>query len=157
VLGTRETLPQIEREYISTGKVKYVFRDFPIETIHPQAFKGHEAARCAGDQGKLWEMHSRLFTHQRAMSPDDLSDHAQALDLDATSFQVCLDSSKHAPGIRTSLADGQKAGVSGTPTFFLGYTEPSDPNIKIVRMLRGAQSYANFKEAIESLLSSRQQ
>ena len=79
---SRDTLPQLEREYIASGKLKYVFRNFPIESIHPQAFKAHEAANCAGEQGKYWEMHGRLFANQKAMSPKDLSDHAQALALE---------------------------------------------------------------------------
>ena len=148
----RETLIQIERDYIRTGKVKYVFRDFPIESLHPQAFKGHEAARCAGEQGKYWEMHARLFTNQKTLSPNDLADHAQALGLDMPNFQLCLESGKHVAAIRMDLAEGRKAGVSGTPSFFLGLTEPNNPNVRVLRVLRGAQPFPSFKEAIESLL-----
>ncbi|MBI3001710.1 MAG: DsbA family protein, partial [Deltaproteobacteria bacterium] len=121
-----QTAPQIEKDYIQTGKVRYVLKDFPIASIHPQAFKGHEAAHCAGEQGKYWEMHGRLFANQKAMSPKDLSDHAQALALDMPKFQQCLDSGKHAAKIRKNLADGQKAGVQGTPSFFLALPEPND-------------------------------
>jgi len=151
----RDTLPQLEREYISTGKVKYVFRNFPIESIHPQAFKAHEAANCAGEQGKYWEMNGRLFANQKAMSPKDLSDHAQALALDMPKFQQCLDSGKYAEKIRKDLVDGQKAGVQGTPSFFVALTEPNDTNLKVLRTIRGAQPYAAFKDAIESLLSAQ--
>ncbi len=63
---------QIEAEYIKTGKLRYVIREFPLESIHPQAFKAAEAALCAGDQGKYWEMHDRLFANQRALAPDQL-------------------------------------------------------------------------------------
>lgn len=150
-----QTVPQIEKDYIQTGKVKYVMRDFPIESIHPQAFKGHEASHCAGEQGRYWEMNGRLFANQKAMSPKDLSDHAQALVLDMPKFQQCLDSGKYAGKIRQDLLEGQKAGVQGTPTFFLGYTEPNDSKVKVVRVIRGAQPYAAFKEAIESLLSGQ--
>ena len=152
---SRDTLPQLEREYIASGKLKYVFRNFPIESIHPLAFKAHEAANCAGEQGKYWEMHGRLFANQKAMSPKDLSDHAQALVLDMPKFQQCLDSGKHAAKIRKDLADGQKAGVQGTPSFFLGLTEPNDGMVKAVRIIRGAQPYAAFKAAIDSLLSAQ--
>jgi len=151
----RETLPQLEREYIATGKIKYVFRNFPIESIHPLAFKAHEAANCAGEQGKYWEMNGRLFANQKAMSPKDLSDHAQALVLDMPKFQQCLDSGKHAAKIRSDLADGQKAGVQGTPSFFLGLTEPNDGIVKAVRIIRGAQPYAAFKAAIDSILAGQ--
>jgi protein-disulfide isomerase len=149
----RETLPQIERDYIKTGKVKYVFRDFPIEAIHKEAFKAHEAANCAGEQGRYWEMHDRLFLNQKAMGLKDLVNHAQALGLDMPKFQLCLDSGKQTSEIRKDMADGQKAGVRGTPTFFLGMTEPNDPKLK-ARAIIGAQPYTIFKTALDSLLSS---
>lgn len=150
-----QTAPQIEKDYIQTGKVRYVLRDFPIESIHPRAFKGHEAAHCAGEQGKYWEMHSRLFANQKAMNPTDLLDHAKALGLEMPKFQQCLDSGKHAAKIRKDLADGQKAGVQGTPSFFLALPEPNDGMVKAVRMIRGAQPYAAFREAIENLLTAQ--
>lgn len=150
-----QTAPQIEKDYIQTGKVKYVLKDFPIASIHPQAFKGHEAAHCAGEQGKYWEMNGRLFANQKAMSPKDLSDHAQALALDMPQFQQCLDGGKYAGKIRQDLTEGQKSGVQGTPTFFLGQTEPNDSKVKVVRIIRGAQPYAAFKQAIDSLLSTQ--
>lgn len=151
----RDTLPQIEREYIATGKIKYVFRNFPIESIHPQAFKAHEAANCAGEQGKYWEMHDRLFANQNALGLKDMPNHAQAFGLDLPKFQQCLDSGKQASKIRGDLADGQKAGVQGTPTFFLGLTDPKDTMVKALRVIRGAQSYAAFKQALDSLLSGQ--
>jgi protein-disulfide isomerase len=73
-------LPQLDREYIQTGKVKYVFRDFPLSS-HKQAFKAAEAANCAGEQGKFWQMHARLFENQGALSVENLSRYAQSLDL----------------------------------------------------------------------------
>lgn len=150
----RETLPQIEAEHIKTGNVKYVFRDFPIESIHPQALKAAEAAHCAGEQGKYWEMHGRLFADQRALGLKDLPQHAQALALDARNFQECLDSGKYAANLRRDLADAQKAEVTGTPTFFLGLTEPNSSQVRVLRRLVGAMPYAAFKEAIDGLLSS---
>ncbi|MCH7923672.1 MAG: thioredoxin domain-containing protein, partial [Nitrospinae bacterium] len=83
-------MPKIEKEYIETGKVKYVFRDFPIKQLHPNAFKAAEAANCSAEQGKYWEMHARLFANQRALGPEDLSGHAEALGLDLSKFQPCL-------------------------------------------------------------------
>jgi protein-disulfide isomerase len=63
----RATLPPLESEYIATGKIKYVFRNFPIASIHPLAFKAHEAANCSGEQDKYWEMHDRLFANSKAL------------------------------------------------------------------------------------------
>jgi protein-disulfide isomerase len=148
-----DTFPQMRRDYIDTGKVKYVFRNFPLEAIHPDAFKAAEAAHCAGEQGKYWEMHDRLFANQRALGAAQLVGYAQALGLDPQPFRQCLDSAKYAAEIRKDLEDGQKAGVRGTPTFFLGLTDAKDPQIKVLRMLVGAQPYARFKEAIEALLA----
>ena len=151
----REVLPQIEREYLTTGKVKYVFRNFPIESIHPRAFKAHEAANCAGEQGKYWEMHDRLFANQNLLALKELPQHAKVLGLDGEKFQRCLDNGKQASKVRSDLADGQKAGVQGTPTFFLGLTEPNDANIKAAKIIRGAQPYAAFKTAIDGLLADQ--
>jgi protein-disulfide isomerase len=147
----REALPQIEKEYIATGKVRYVLRDYPL---HPLAFKAAEAARCAGDQQKYWEMHERLLAHQNALRLDDLSGHARALGLDMPNFQQCLDTGKHAEAIRKDMADGQKAGVKGTPTFFIGITEPNDTQVKVLRTIPGAQLYTGFKFDLESLYVS---
>lgn len=148
----RDTLAQLERDYVATGKVKYVFRDFPIESLHKQAFKAHEAANCAGEQGQYWPMHDRLFANQQALDMPALAAHASGLHLDSSIFQQCVDSGRHAAAIRKSVADAQAAGVTATPTFMLGVTEPGKQTVKVFKVVRGAQPYARFKEAIESLL-----
>ena len=148
-------MPQIDSEYIKTGKLKYVVRDFPLEAIHKDAFKAAEAAHCAGEQGKFWEMHARLYDNQKALGLSNLSLHAQALGLEMPRFQKCLDGGKYATKVRKDLADGQKAGITGTPAFLLGVTVPNDPMVKVIRVLKGAQPYTSFKDAIDSLLSSQ--
>lgn len=151
----RETLPQIEKEYIDTGKIKYVFKDFPISSIHREAFKAAEATHCAAEQGKYWEMHDRLFGDQSALGFKDLSLHAEGIGLDLEKFDRCLIPGKQASKIHKDIAEGLKAGIKGTPTFFLGLTDPNDTKIKALKVITGAQSYATFKEAIESLLSTQ--
>ncbi len=153
----RQTMAALERDYVRTGKVKYVFRDFPIPRIHKNAFKAAEAANCSGDQGKYWEIHDRIFANRRAMAPKNLLDHAQALGLEMKKFQECFEGGKYAAEIRQDVADGQKAGVRGTPTFFLGLTDPNNSKIKATLLIRGAQPYARFKQAIDGLLSSQKQ
>jgi len=133
--------------------VKYVVRDLPLESIHKLALKAAEATHCAGDQGKYWEMHDRLFASQRELARPDLSKHAQALGLDVAAFDQCVDSGKHEPRIRKDVAEAQRLQATGTPTFFLGLTEPKGSQIKGTRMV-GAQPYEAFKAAIERLLSS---
>ena len=121
--------------------------------MHKDAFKAAEAAHCAGDQGKYWEMHGRLFTNQQALGSENLTAYAEAIGLDRDTFQQCLDGGKHAAQVRDGLAAGEQLGVQGTPSFFLG-TATADGKIKAVRMMRGALPYPVFKETIDSLLAS---
>jgi protein-disulfide isomerase len=75
----RQTLPQLDQEYIKTGKIKYVFNNVPLDQLHPSAFKAAEAAECARDQGKFWEMHDQIFAHQKTLSIADLNAHAKTV------------------------------------------------------------------------------
>ena len=138
---------------MKTGKVKYVVRDLPLESIHPMAFKAAEATHCAGEQKKYWEMHDRLFANQGQLARPDLSKHAQTLGLDVAAFDKCLDGGKVTARVRKDVTDAQRLQASGTPTFFVGLTEPNGSQIKGTRIV-GAQPYPAFKEAIERLLSS---
>lgn len=145
------TLPSIEKEYIATGKVRYVFHDFPL-AIHPQAFKAAEAAHCAGEQQKYWEMHGRLFANQQALAPEKLSEQAQALGLEAAAFKDCLDSGRYAERVRKDIAEGQKLGIRGTPTLLLGVSEGNQ--VKEIKMLVGAQPFSVFKAEIDKSLAA---
>ena len=148
----RQTLPQIEKDYIATGKIKYVFRDFPLTSIHKQAFKAAEAANCAGAQGKYWGMHDRLLAKRKALAVKDLEANALAIGREISAFQQCFHCGKTAKEIREDLAEGQKAGVRGTPTFFIGRTDPKKPTVKVLKIVRGARPYSSFQECIDSLL-----
>ena len=152
----RDTVPTLEKDYIKTGKVKYVFRDLPLESIHKNAFKAAEAAHCAGDQNKYWEMHDRLFANQNALEPAMLAAHAQAVGVDAKKFQECLDSGKYATAIRKDIAEANKYGITGTPTSVIGLTQSGDPKtIKVVKVIRGAQNIAAFKDALDTLYNEK--
>lgn len=151
----RETLPQLDRDYIRTGKLRYVFRDLPIESIHPQAFKAHEAANCAGDQNKYWDMHDRLFANPQALAVPALMGHAQAMGLDMGKFQACLDTGRHAGEVRQDLAAAQAASINSTPNFFIGLLEPNG-TVRSQLKITGAKQYAVFKAAIDSVLSQAQ-
>ena len=137
---------------MQTGKVRYVQKDLPLEAIHPQAMKAAEATHCAGDQGKYWEMHDRLFANQRELTPADLAKHAAALGQDANAFRTCLDGGRHANGVRQDFSEGQKAGVKGTPTFFLGVEE--GPRLKVIKVIRGAVPVTAFKGTIDGALGA---
>lgn len=150
-----ETFPEIEKEYIKTGKLKYVFRDFPISSAHKDAFKAALAAGCALDQGKFWEMHDQLFNNQAAFTVYNLNQRATAIGLNKEKFQKCLDDNEYATEVQSDFADGLKAGVNQTPTFFIGLIEPNSPKVKVLTVITGAKPYAFFKEAIDKALQQQ--
>jgi protein-disulfide isomerase len=147
------TLPALKKDYIDTGKLRYVFRDFPLDSIHPQARKAHEAAHCAGEQGKYWEMHDRMFKNQRALVVENLKGFARDLGLKVEVFNSCLDQGKYASTVSEDLAAGSAVGVTGTPTFFIGKTA-ADGTIEATSV-RGAQPIAAFRQVIDRLLEGQ--
>jgi protein-disulfide isomerase len=133
------TLKRVRQTY--GDKVRLVWKDFPLTQIHPQAFKAAEAAQCAGEQGKFWEYHDRLFANQAALEPDALKKYAAEVSLDTARFGSCLDSSKFAERVRDGVAMGTRLGVSSTPTIFVNG-----------RMLAGAYPYETFVTVIDEEL-----
>lgn len=127
--------------------------DLPLESIHKLAFKAAEAANCAGEQGKYWEMHDRLFANQKTLEP--WKAHAEAVGLDVPKFEGCLTAGKQAEEIRKDMAEVQKAGVTGTPLFFLAYTDPASSKVKTLVRLSGAQPFSAFKAQIDKLLAEQ--
>lgn len=114
------TIDDILTEY--EGQILFVYRDLPLENIHPYAFKAAEAANCAGEQGKYWEMHTLLFANQAALSVENLKAHAVELELDPEQFNTCLDNGKYADEISHDASDALAYQVNSTPTFFVnGY------------------------------------
>jgi len=152
---SRETMPQIDKEYIETGKVRYVVVNLPLEAMHKSAFKAAEAAACAGEQGKFWEMNERLFNNQQSI--DQWKTHAEAIGLDVDKFEQCMDTGRQAAQVRSDMAEAHDAGVSGTPAFFLAYTDPKSTTIKTITKLVGSQPYASFKAAIDKQLGDTTQ
>jgi len=147
----RDTFPQLETEYVKTGKVRYVFHDLPLD-FHKNAFKAAQAARCAGEQGKFWEMHHQLFANQAALEDKDLPTHAAALNLDEPKFQQCLAGDRYAAEIRQAITDANNDGLTGTPSFLIGVVQP-DSTVRVTKKIVGAKSYAEFKAAIDSVLA----
>jgi protein-disulfide isomerase len=133
------TLDKLQAAY--PEKIRLVFKDFPLPN-HAQAPKASEAAHCASDQGKYWEMHDRLFANQRALEVPALKQHAVALGLDAAKFDQCLDSSKYADIVKADLDEGQKLGIQSTPTLYING-----------RPVLGAQPYEYFVSVIEEELA----
>jgi len=137
-----QTLPKIKETY--AGKVRFVFRDFPLTAIHQFAQKATEAAQCAHEQGRFWEYHDLLFTNQQALTAEDLKRYAQQVGMDAGKFSDCLDSGKNAREVMLDLQDGKRAGVSGTPAFLINGL-----------LMSGAQPFEQFQAAIEQALAAR--
>jgi protein-disulfide isomerase len=133
---------QMKAEYIDTGKVNFVFKQFPLTSIHPRAQKAAEASLCANEQGKFWEYHDTLFANQQALDVASLKQYAADLKLDTTKFNSCLDTSKYAGTVSAETNQGVTAGVQGTPTTFIN-------GKKIV----GAQPYAVIKAEIDAALA----
>lgn len=134
----RPTVYQILDTY--GDKVHYVVRDFPL-SFHPYAKKAAEAAGCAGEQGKYWEYSKILWENQRALDVPDLKKYAKNLNLNTAKFDTCLDTDQFSEEIEKDIADGIKAGVSGTPTFFING-----------QLISGARPFEDFKEIIDSAL-----
>ena len=148
-----QTLPQIEKEYIATGKVKYYVLDLPLESIHRDAFKAAVAVRCAGEQGKYWEMHDRLFANQQTLNQWDA--HATAVGLDTARFGSCMTSDKYAADVRKDIAQTQVAGVTGTPGFYFGTAEANGSKVKTMKFVNGARPFTTLKAEIDALLNAR--
>lgn len=145
----RNTLPIIKKDYIDSGKVKYVFKDFPL-SFHKQAQKAAEAAHCAGEAGKYWEMHDMMFESPKNMDVDNLMQYAKKLGLDEKDFKKCLQDNRYAEGIKKDLAAGIKSGVRGTPSFILGRLN-GEGEVE-GNLIRGARPFGVFKTIIESML-----
>lgn len=149
---TQQTFPQINEEFIKVGRARYVFVDYPIAQLHPHAARAHEAAACAGDQGKYWQMHQSLFAAAPANDDATLLSQAQGIGVDASAFSSCLKSGRHAASVQASVTRMEQLGIGGTPMTLLGYTPAPGQPMKVVKFVYGARPYADFKSAIESLL-----
>lgn len=149
----RDTQPELDRAYVATGQVRYLFLDLPLP-MHKEAPKAAEAAHCAGDQGKYWEMHDTLFAEQKALAPGQLKAHAAALGLDSATFAECLDGGTHAQRVAAGLALAAQLGLRATPAVLVGRSDGD--KITNVTLIRGAQPFATYQQQIEALLAASQ-
>jgi protein-disulfide isomerase len=139
---------QIKAAYIDTGKVRFVTRDFPLD-FHSYAMPAARAARCAGEQGKFWEMRAALVRGHNRLSAAFVSATGESLKLDMTAFNACAASTRFDAAITQDMNEGRAVGVEGTPTFVLGRTAPQGlDGILIVGALPFAAFDAKFKELL---------
>jgi protein-disulfide isomerase len=138
-----QTLDQIKTEYVDTGKVKLYIKDFPLDSIHPQARPAANAARCAAEQGNFWDFHDKLFDNQGSLSESNYKIWAGEIGVDQAQFDSCLDSKKYDELVTADLNEGTAAGIRGTPGFIVDG-----------QLVSGAQPFAAFQQIIEASLSS---
>jgi protein-disulfide isomerase len=146
-----QTMPMIEANYIKSGKVRYVFRDLPIDSLHPGAIRAHEAARCANEQGRFWELHNRLFSAPGTHGDAALEARASEAGLNVEALRACLASGRTEAAVRQSVAAAGQLGANGTPTFFIGVRDGNPDQIRIVQALAGAQPYSEFEKALDAV------
>jgi protein-disulfide isomerase len=151
----RDVMPLLLKDYVDTGKLKFIMREFPLTSIHANAMAASNAALCAGDQGKYWEMHNLMFDNQRQLAVEQLKSYAQSLNLNMETFGGCLDDKSKEQQVQSDLASGTKLGMRGTPGFFIGLTDSADPDkVNVSVFIRGAQGIDQFRASINDLLKS---
>jgi len=143
----REAWPDIERDFVRTGKIRLIFRNFPL-VIHSLAQPAAESALCAMRQGQFWPMHDRLFADQSRLDPATIRGYAQALGMELNQFDACVSGHETRDHVRTDAELAKTLGVGGTPTFLVGVLLPNG-SIKGAEWIGGALSYEEFKKVID--------
>jgi len=144
-----ETWPLLFSEYIQTGKLRLIYRDYPRAVSGPSVDTAM-AARCAGEQGQYWSMHDQLFSSRRKFSPDQLQQQAEDLRLNIRQFNECFQGERYMESIYRDRMEGGSIGVRGTPHFILFLTH--NPEAGPFLVIPGAFPFDTFQEQIEKLL-----
>jgi len=144
-----DSYAQIKSNYIDTGKVKFVSRDFPLG-FHENAMRGAVAARCAAEQGKYWELRHTMIINASQLQPDKIEGYAANVSMDVNKFKTCVAADKFKASIDKDIAEGTAAGINGTPSFVLGRVK--DGKLQGVRMV-GAMPYSQFDAKIKEMLA----
>jgi len=145
---TQTTFPLLKRDYIDTGKVRWVVRDLPL-AFHKNARKAGQSVHCANEQGKFWEMRDKLFENSANLENEDLSKYAGQVGLDVAAFDSCLASDRHMKEIDKDSAEAKRVGITGTPTFVIGKPKGDKLSGKLVV---GAQPLKTFASTIDGEL-----
>lgn len=141
---------QIRRNYVDSGKVLYVSRDFPLE-MHKNAPRAAAAGRCAAEQGKFWELRHTMLANAGKLNAEQILGYARDLKLDLAKFRPCLQSGRFKDSIEADMAEGRSVGVSGTPSFIIGRL--ANGRLEGIRMV-GAMPYINFAQKLDEMLRS---
>jgi protein-disulfide isomerase len=146
------TFDEIKKAYIDTGLLRFVTRDLPLTSIHPHAQRAALACRCAGEQGKFWELRHALLTSSTPLSPELITSTATGLGLDMTGFNGCLEGERFLADVQRDMAEAGSVGIGGTPGFVIGRTSAN--GLDGVR-LSGAQPFAAFEAKFKELLAAK--
>ena len=149
----REVLPALERELIATGKVRFVYRHYPLP-VHAQARGAAQAANCAHLQGRFWAMHDWLFANQKALDGPAFARAGRELGLDVAAYETCRESPAVKDEIERDVRDAMEAGLRGTPAFIIGRSEPGGTVTGEVGI--GVQSIEAIREQVEALTAATQ-
>jgi protein-disulfide isomerase len=150
-----QTMPQIEAKYVRTGQIRYVFKDLPIDQLHPEAIRAHEATRCAAEQGKFWEMHTKMFSPAGTHLPAMLEARATEAGLALPAFRECVASGRATERVRADTAIAAKFGANGTPSFFVGLRDPETNRVRILQGISGAQPLSEFERVIDAVAAQQ--
>jgi protein-disulfide isomerase len=145
-----EVWPQLKRDYIDTGKLRYLARDLPLG-FHASAAPAAEAAHCAGEQGKFWEMHAALLAGEMDFASGGLERRARALKLDLARFSECVARNKYAGVIAAHAHEADAAGIDGTPGFIVGR---ATGGVLDGLRVEGALPYGEFAGLLKELLAA---
>jgi protein-disulfide isomerase len=143
---------ELKKNYIDTGKVRFYSRDLPLDSLHPNAFRAAQAARCAADQGQFWALRDIMGSNPDKLDIDNLMADATKLKMDPGAFRGCLDTQKYKEAVQTDVLEASEIGAEATPTFVIGKSTPQGVDGELAV---GLQPYAEFVKAISKAEGAR--
>lgn len=147
------TFPELKKQYIDTGKMRFISRDFPLE-FHQNALKAAQATHCAGEQDKFWQMKDSLMINSARLTPDLINSIARDIPLDMSRYQTCMETGKYLTEIKNGIAAANSVGINGTPSFVIGTMNGDTLNgLRVV----GAQPFSVFEKLIKEAQSGKGQ
>ena len=149
----KKIFPRFVSEFVKTGKVRFISRDFPL-SFHKNAFQAARATRCAGEQKRYWKMRDLLSLNPRKLNQPSLMNYAKKLRLHVGRFRACLRSKRYEGEIKKDMADGRRAGVTGTPGFVIGHTPKPGSRFSRGKIFTGVPSYKFYAEWVDYLIAT---
>jgi protein-disulfide isomerase len=142
------TFNELKKNYIDTGKIRFYSRDLPLDTLHPNAMRAAQAARCAADQDQYWKLRDLMGANPDKLDMDGLLAAATSLKMNIGVFKGCLDTQKYKEAVQSDVLEAMKVGAEATPTFIIGKSTPQGVDGELIE---GARPYADFVRAISKL------